>query len=339
GGYSAVDPINTNIVYAASTGLSLMKSLNGGLTFRPTTNNINNEGFGFIVPFVMDPSDPNRLWLGGTRLWRTKNGAESWTPASAPLKGLTTAITVAAGDGNFVLAGTDQGSIHRTTIGLNSTADTIWADVRPRTGTVSSLAFDPSNRDIGYATYTNFGSKHVWRSFNGGVTWQPIDGALPDIPVNCIIVDPTNPQRLYIGTDIGVYTSPDGGANWAVENSGFANVPVEWLSVSSFGGVAHLFAFTRGRGAWRVPLGQVCSYTLSPSSQPFEAAGGSGTVTVTASGGECSWTVENNTAWITINSEPPVRGSGTVAYTVAPNGDPMPRTATITIAGKSFGVT
>ncbi|MEK7833537.1 MAG: BACON domain-containing carbohydrate-binding protein, partial [Acidobacteriota bacterium] len=209
--------------------------------------------------------------------------------------------------------------------------------------TVSSLAFDPTNRDIAYATYTNFGNKHVWRTLNGGAQWQPIDGngqgALPDIPVNCIIVDPTNPQRLYIGTDIGVYTSPDGGAIWAVENTGFANVPVEWLSVNSFGGVAHVFAFTRGRGAWRVPLGQVCDYRLSPASQTFDAMGGSGTVTVTASGGDCSWTVENNAPWITITSETPVRGNGVVDYTVAPNNEPNPRSATMYIAGQSFIVT
>ena len=343
GGYVAVDPVNTNIIYAETTGLSLMKSVDGGNTFRAATSNINNEGFGFIVPFTMDPSDSNRLWIGGTKLWRTKNGAETWTPASAPLKGTVTAIAVAQDDGNFLLAGTDQGSIHRTTTGLSSTGDTVWADSpKPRSGVISSLAFDPTNRDIAYATYTNFGGKHVYRTVNGGQNWLAIDGigagALPDIPVNCIIVDPTNPQRLYIGTDIGVFTSPDGGTTWAVENTGFANAPVEWLSASSFGGAAHLFAFTRGRGAWRVPLGQVCGYTLSQTNQTIDAMGGSTTLTVTASSSNCSWAVENNSNWITINSDSSMRGNGTVAYTVAPNNQPMPRNATLTIAGKSFSV-
>ncbi len=339
GGYVAVDPINSNIVYAETTWLSLMKSTDGGTSFRPATTNINREGFGFIVPFAMDPSDSNRLWIGGPQLWRTKNGAETWTPGSARLNGTVTAIAVAQDDGNFVLAGTDQGNLHRTTTGLNSTGDTIWTDLRPRQATVSSVAFDPTNRDIAYATYTNFNGKHVYRTLNGGLNWHAIDLTLPDIPVNCIIVDPTNPQRLYIGTDIGVYTSPDGGATWAVENTGFAHAPVEWLSVSSFGGTAHLFAFTRGRGAWRVPLGQVCSFALSPASQPFDAMGGNASVTVTASGNECSWTVENNTPWITISGETSARGNGTVAYSVTPNNDPSPRRGVITIAGKSFEVT
>lgn len=340
GGYVAVDPNNTSLIYASTTGLSLMKSNDGGETFRPVTTNINNLGFGFIVPLAMDPSDSNRLWLGGQSLWRTKNGAESWTPASPALKGgPVTAIAIAQGDGNFVLAGTDQGYIHRTTTGLNSTGDVFWPDARPRSGTVSSLAFDPTNRDIAYATYSTFTNKHVWRSLNGGATWQPIDGALPDIPVNCIVVDPTNTQRLYIGTDIGVFVSPDGGGTWAVENTGFANVPVEWLTISQFGGTAHLFAFTRGRGAWRVPLGQVCNFSLAPPNHTFDAMGGRGDVTVTASGAECSWVVENSTSWITVNSNLNMQGSGTVVFTVAPSNESKPRSANLTIAGKSFNVT
>lgn len=339
GGYVAVDPYNTNIIYASTNGLSLMKSTDSGGSFRPVTTNINNLGFGFIVPFVMDPSDSNRLWLGGQTLWRTKNGAESWTPASQWLKGTpVTAIAVAHGDGNFVLAGTDQGYIHRTTIGLNSTADTVWPDTRPRSGTVSSLAFDPTNRDIAYATYSTFTNKHVWKSVNGGMNWAPIDGALPDIPVNCIVVDPTNTQRLYIGTDIGVFASPDGGATWAVENTGFANAPVEWLAIGQFGGSAHLFAFTRGRGAWRVPLGQVCSFTMTPMNANFDVIGGQGEVSVTTTGQDCPWTVENNTGWITINSGASMMGTGKVNFTVAASNEAVPRNATITIAGKAVTV-
>ncbi|MFN0112806.1 MAG: hypothetical protein ACKVZH_28435 [Blastocatellia bacterium] len=341
GGYVAVDPTNPNIVYAEATGLSLMKSTDGGANFRPATTNINNDGgFGFIVPFVLDPNDPTRLWLGGTKLWRTRNGADTWTLASGGLNGKTTAIAVSQNDGNFVVAGTDQGYVYRTTTGLSSNGDAGWAGTQPRGGTVSALAFDPTNRDNIYATYTNFGGKHVYRSLNGGVDWQSIDGNLPDIPVNCIIVDPTNPQRLYIGTDIGVFTSLDAGATWAVENTGFANAPVEWLSVNSVGGTAHLFAFTRGRGAWRTPLGQVqpCSFTLSPTGQPMDSIGGAKSVEVTASNLDCEWTVENIPAWITIASQIPIRGSAALAYTVAANAAPEPRTATMTVAGIEFTV-
>jgi uncharacterized protein (TIGR03437 family) len=353
GGYVAIDPYAPGNVYAENTYLSLKKSTDGGKNFVQATTGISNIGFEFIAPLAMDPSDPTRLWLGGGSLWRTRNGAENWSQASAPLKGSATSIAVAQTDANFVLAGTNQGYVHRTTIGLNSNADTDWPAVRLRTGTnltVSSVAFDPTNRDIAYATISNFGGKHVFRSVNGGLSWVAIDGggittgttpaaALPDIPVNCIVVDPTDPQRLYIGTDMGVFTSPDSGMTWAIENTGFANVPVEWLTINTYKGAAYLFAFTRGRGAWRVPLGQVCTSELSPKSQTFDSTGGRGSITVTVSNGNCEWTVESKMDWLTITSGLVMRGNGTVIFNVAPSPDRKPRTGTVTIAGHSFTVT
>jgi hypothetical protein len=69
------------------------------------------------------------------------------------------------------------------------------------------------------------------------------------------VVDPGSSDRLYIGTDLGVFTTWDGGRTWAVENTGFANSVTEWLALGEDDeGKPLLFAFTHGRGAWRVAL-------------------------------------------------------------------------------------
>ena len=97
----------------------------------------------------------------------------------------------------------------------------------------------------------------VYKSVNGGASWAPIVGtgatALPALPVHTIVVDPTNTQRLYVGTDAGVFTSIDGGLNWYKEVTGFANVVTESLGINTTG-TKRLFAFTHGRSAWRVDL-------------------------------------------------------------------------------------
>jgi photosystem II stability/assembly factor-like uncharacterized protein len=112
---------------------------------------------------------------------------------------------------------------------------------------------------VAYATYSTFGGQHVYKSTDAGATWASIDGAgetaIPDIPVHCIAVDLEDSQRLYLGTDIGVFVSTDGGANWARENTGFANVITESLAIGSAGANNVLFAFTHGRGVWKVTLG------------------------------------------------------------------------------------
>jgi hypothetical protein len=71
-------------------------------------------------------------------------------------------------------------------------------------------------------------------------------------------LDPAQPERLYLGTDVGVFVSADQGYTWARESSGFSHVITEHLEINQPSGEDPLlFAFTHGRGAWRVPLASI----------------------------------------------------------------------------------
>ena len=216
-------------------------------------------------------SDSNFLYTGGTYLWRTQNKATSWQRASASTGSQISAIAVAPSNSSVALLGTRDGYLHRSATARASGSGTTWAKVRPRTGYVSSVTFDPYDANVAYATYSTFndttnGLPHVYKSTNGGATWTPADSGanrLPDIPVHSIAVDPTtngpgSPRRLYVGTDVGVFVSIDGGANWAQENTQFPNTVTEQLLVSG----ASLYAFTHGRGVFRVPLTASGNQTL-----------------------------------------------------------------------------
>ncbi|HTO12128.1 MAG TPA: hypothetical protein VMQ51_11190, partial [Candidatus Binatia bacterium] len=267
GGYVAVDSTNTNVLYAETTGLSISKSLNGGADGFPidATSGITDSGFLFITPFTMSPNNSQILWIGGDRMWRTSNAAASWTQASQVFGcGSVSAIAVATNNGtldgvgdNLVLAGTTGGCLFRTTAGLTSTGGWTQSAV-PGIGFVSWIAFDPDDASIVYATSSTFTSNHVYKSIDGGATFTQIDGngttGLPDVPAHSIVIAPGNSSKLYVGTDLGVFSSDDGGATWAVENTGFANVITEALAVGQVGGVDHVFAFTHGRGVFRVQL-------------------------------------------------------------------------------------
>src|SRR3954464_13466151 len=68
-------------------------------------------------------------------------------------------------------------------------------------------------------------------------------------------LDPDDQQRLYLGTDLGVMVSIDGGHTWMTEETGFGPAVTMWLSlVRRPAGQRQLFAFTHGRGVWRVTL-------------------------------------------------------------------------------------
>lgn len=258
----AVDPRNVSVLYASSQNVSLVRSDDGGARFVNARNGLSDTPI-FIMPWLLDRSAPDRLWAGATRLWRSDDRGGNWRSVSTRLGtdffDRVSALAQSPVDPQRMLVGTGR-AIHRSTQALSSTGATAWAATSPRAGWVSSLVFDPQQREVAYATYSTFGGDHVWRSADGGATWQPIDGSgasrLPDIPVHALAVDPDDRRRLFVGTDLGLYVSTDGGATWASENAGFATVIVEALAISR--GTAtrppHLYAFTYGRGAWRVPL-------------------------------------------------------------------------------------
>jgi hypothetical protein len=174
-----------------------------------------------------------------------------------PDGGRISAIAVSSRTPGMLAIGTDQGHITRLTDSGSAAVATSFT--RPRSGWVTSIAFDPLDDNVLYATYGNFGGAHVFRSTNGGASWDSLDGSgptgLPDIPVHSIVVDPDDRLRLYLGTDLGVMVSIDGGQTWMAEETGFGPAVTMWLSlIRTPAGQKQLFAFTHGRGAWRVTL-------------------------------------------------------------------------------------
>ncbi len=353
GGYNAIDPNDPSTIYIYLLNpnlITFVKSTDDGVTFSRVNFGINEAGL-FITPMQMDPSDSQRLYTGAQSFFRTTNGAANWSNIGTLGSGTTriSALDVAPTDANRLLAGLNNGTIFRTNRALALDGRTAFAAPNeitavPRQGFVSWVAHDPTNPDIAYATYATFGGVHVWRTMDGGLTWHGLDGSgtgvLPDVPVHTIVVDPTNTARLYIGTDLGVFVSNDGGANWAIENTGFANVITESLSLLTVNGETWLYAFTHGRGAWRVRVNaNGCNYKLATPGQTLGSAGGAAMVNVTSAPGNCGWKAESNVSWISVTAGATGSGNGAAALRVEENKTFNQRIGTVAIAGRSFSIT
>lgn len=271
-----IDPSDDNHFYVSSQNANIHRTTDGGQTFNYVglpgggpldviSGALDNSGLNkiFITPYEMDPNDSDRLFLGGQYLWRSDNRGDNWIKASPPTgynyTDLISALAIAPGDSNHVLYANSKLILLNTTALASDNLFSINTS-RPRTGWVSSLTFEPNNPQVAYATYSTFGGVHVWKSTNGGRRWTPLDGSgadqLPDVPVHKLVIDPNNTERLYIGTDLGVFVSLDGGESWVVENTGFSQVITEDLVINqpTNGSTPQLYAFTYGRGVWRVPL-------------------------------------------------------------------------------------
>src|SRR5262249_19285303 len=115
------------------------------------------------------------------------------------------------------------------------------------------------------------------------------------------------------------------------------NVITEALQIQVANGVTNLYAFTHGRGVWRVTVNNSgCNYALTPSTINTGAIAANGTINVTAQPSGCSWTAASNAPWLKVTGGG--NGDGSVSSTVDENMMFAPRVATATVAGRTFTV-
>ena len=116
--------------------------------------------------------------------------------------------------------------------------------------------------------YAVSGASRLWRCANTDAAtpdWVDVAGTgqsnpLPSAPVNTVARAPWNPDAAwFVGTDIGVFYTSDGGASWTniTQPYGLPNTPVRVLHAvdgSAAAPAAYLYAATWGRGVWRTQI-------------------------------------------------------------------------------------
>ena len=258
GGFTAIDYTNPSTVYATCQQGNIQKSTSaGGLGTWSTMQTGVNTGDRvlWIPPLVIDSTNHLRLYFGTYRVYQTIDGAGSWQAISSDLTGggALSAIAVAPSNGNTVYVGSNDGHVNVTT-NAGSGAGAVWID--RTTGVpnryVSAVAVNPRSSITVYIALAGTGSGHVYKSTNGGASWTNINGNLPDIAANDIVVDPVLPNTLYVGTDVGVFATTNGGTTWSTLVNGLPRTQVLSLKLSP--GPRTLRAATHGRSAWDTHL-------------------------------------------------------------------------------------
>jgi len=352
GGFVLVNPKDPNEQYTNYVYLSLDRSSDGGNTLVPVTTGITepSTNFLFIAPVTMDPSEPKRLYIGGRGLWRTGDRGDTWqqaTPIGPSGQGSISAIAVSPLDPNVVMYGTSGGQVFHTNQALSTDASAAWDFARPRTsGFVARITFDPTDVNTAYAVYRTYkgtGQNYVYKTSDGGYTWEALDGsgdgALPDVPAHSIVVDPLNNQTLYLGTELGVFTSLDGGNSWLSDSNQFSNTPITQLILDRGAGVTNLVAFTYGRGVWKTAIpgtGTPCEYKVGAIAS-MDAVGSDLPVGVETTPG-CVWTATPLSGSFFVRSPAVGTGSGSTRFFGSWNVATTTKSGTMVVGDKTVTV-
>jgi len=161
-------------------------------------------------------------------------------------------------------------------------------------------------------------------------------------------VSPTSLQAPIFGGNLVVNIQTDPACSWTVSGlpswitlsgvtTGQGNSSIT-LVVAANAGAARSITIQVGGISVTVNQGAPsgCVTSLNPGGQAFPAAGGSGTISITAGPG-CTWTSGSTVPWVTISGSNGGTGNGTTLYIVGPNTG-LARSAAINIAGLTFTV-
>ena len=263
-----VNPVDHNIYYAELQYGGFFGS-NGASAPLATRYNWN-------TPYIFDPNNPNIMYFGAEKLFRSTNGGLSWLPISADLSngatgaggvvyGTITAIAASPITADVLFAGTDDGNVWATVNGGNH-----WTKVSnslPKRW-VTRLVADRWDANTAYVCLSGFRHDEpiaqLYKTIDAGQTWTSVAGNLPDVPVNDLILDPLDPSVWYIATDAGVFSTINAGSTWMPANTGLPRVPV--LDLTFHAPTRTMVAATYGRSMYRttVPI-PLPSATIEPS--------------------------------------------------------------------------
>jgi hypothetical protein len=238
-----------------------------------------------VFPITTDPSNAGTVYVSGNQnLWQTRNGGTNWRILRL-FNGIGN-VDVAPSNGNNVVIAVGN----RVWVSTNALA----ATVVPPTGVtftditralpsrnVIRAVFDPNDPTVIYAVIGGFNGVgpnqrgHVFRTTITATAWTDISPTAPldpsdpvaepiDIPFNAIALDGADtPTTIYVGTDLGVLRSVDGGQSWSVlDDLHFPRVPVTDLVLNRAAGV--LCAGTYGRGAFMFAKPSVPTIAVNP---------------------------------------------------------------------------
>lgn len=243
--------------------LAIRRTTNAGGSFTVADGGINKTGVPFIGRLEKCPSNDDVMIAGTDNLWRSTNfftaASPTWSSNGPEMGNALTGLAFAASDATCATYafGTSTGALRITMDG-----GTNWTDLDPAGDVpgryVTDLAFDPTDANVLYVTLSGFDAAtpgapgHVFKTTDALAampSWTDVSPPV-DLPHNAIVVDPSDVSIVWVGTDLGVWRSANGGGSWTHHGpvQGMPNVAVFDLQVNQ--ATDRLVAFTHGRGAF-----------------------------------------------------------------------------------------
>jgi len=259
---------SADTIYATVNFNHLIRSTDRGATFTSLFELNTVDQSLLIGASAYDHSNPGKIYLGGSELWVYDDNMSTQMRIKDAL-GINLFITSIKVDEDLIFVGYSNGVLEYSRDGGVS-----WSgDITPIVGsnvpnvviTDIHISFRSKTTEEVIIAFGGYRSNNLYKLSLTGTTAEFVQLELDfDMQINTITTHPQNTNWLYLGTDVGIIASEDGGETWSVTplmpnmNEVYNNespfyVEVQELFWDFVGsqGVYHLCAATYGRGIIR----------------------------------------------------------------------------------------
>ncbi len=236
---------DSNMVYTASQfgahGARNTKT-NVGYSARPRTGPNDPVRANWISPLVLSPHIGDIVYVGFNKLFRSFDKGRTYKAISPDLTRNrpngdvphSTIKDVSESPLKFglIYCGADDGRMTMTPDGGNTWTDIPTPQPEKWISKVVASKYDENTVYVSQSGYREDDwSAYLWKSTDRGATWTSIVGNLPHETINVVREDTKNKNILYVGTDMGVYITFDGGTTWETLHGGMSHLPVHDLVI------------------------------------------------------------------------------------------------------------
>jgi PKD repeat protein len=215
----------------------------------------------FACQIHQDPVIPNQVFVGGrpklfktTNIWTNNSNGVTWQELGSPHPIDYPITEFAIAPSNNLVIYTLKGGFGHISKSIDG-GFSFSTCTYPTTAYPTMIAVSNLNPNVLFVTYSGYSANNkVFKSIDGGTSWVNLSTGLPNIPVNCIVYqnNPDGGDRIYIGTDNGIFYRDNSTNGWLDFSSGLPNCAISDLEI--FYPTNRIRAATFGRGAWESDL-------------------------------------------------------------------------------------
>ena len=274
-GYAAPDPLDPDVIFGAGRSEVSKFHWSTGQVQNITPIPVRDSKYRAdrTEPIMFSPVDPHTMYYATNYLFKTTDGGQSWqtispdltrtdpgvppsvgnfiskNPDTAKQRGVIYSLAPSFKNINTIWAGTDDGQLWITRDGGKN-----WSNLTPQEipawRKITQLEASHFDDNSAYASASGFRiddlRPYIYRTHDGGKSWQLITHGLPDSPVDAVREDPERKGLLFAGTETGVWVSFDDGDNWQSLQLNLPRTSMRdlWIHEND------LIVATHGRGFW-----------------------------------------------------------------------------------------